>query len=233
MSRRIKMAPRTPGVFLNADYHGRWCALAAWAVDSNHGAAARFALMYALALRRSCVADGRHVTTVRPRVWLVSMPCGAATQRVALIEDSVVLALLQVVDATADKRTPVFPRCPCGSGKSDDWAHSYASRKHYRGTKNFGAMCQTFGLAAAAQWSPLDLYAVSMSVFWATFACSGEDEKELLMRQLGIKSGCRAHYSLRWFMCSEQRLGTLRLDGADTYFTPSEGAAHSEDQAYD
>ncbi len=84
-------------------------------------------------------------------------------------------------------------------------------------------------MAAATRWSPLDLYPVSMSVFRGTFACGAEDEEVLLMRQVGTKSGCRAHYSLRWSTCPAQRLGTLRVDGGDTFFTPLDGSARAED----
>ena len=218
------MAPRTPGCSLCYSYHSNWCELAGWAVASKHGAAARFAIMYSFSMRWPSVADGDHIKYVRPRVWKVTMPCGAETQRASLFEDPLVEMLLDTVGHTAELSTPVFPQLPCGSRHSEVWAHSYASRRCYRGVKNFAALCRRFGVDASVKWSPLDIYAVSMSVYRAMFTWRLEDEEELLCRQLGTRSGCRAHNSLRWFKCPVNAAlheGALRSDGEKTVFTPS------------
>ena len=118
---------------LPEDYLRRWCDLARWAVDSRHGAAARFAIMFALTLRWSPVADRHHIRYERERVWRVVAPKGVETQRVSLFGDELMRALLDTVDATAELHAPVFPRTPCGSRSADSWAHSMASRKQAPG----------------------------------------------------------------------------------------------------
>ena len=170
------MAPRTPGCLLGHSYHSNWCELGEWAIAFRHGAAARFAIMYSFSLRWPSVADGDHLKYVRPRVWKATMPCGAETQRVSLFEDSLVQKLLDTIFRTDEISIPVFPRVPCGSRHSEVWAHSYASRKYHRGVKNFVALCRRFGVDANAKWSPLDIYAVSMSVCHAMFTWEAEDE---------------------------------------------------------
>ena len=216
------MAPRTPGCQLGRSYHSNWRELAGWAIASSHGAAARFAIMFAFSLRWPSVADGEHVKYVRPRVWKVTMPCGAETQRVSLFEDALVEELLDSIRRTAEMPIHVFPKLPCGSRRSEDWAHSYASRNQYRGVKNFVALCRRFDVDANTKWSPLDIYAASMSVFRAMFAWQAGDEDELLCKQLGTKSGCRAHNSLRWFKCpviAALHEGALRSEGQETICT--------------
>ena len=217
------MAPRAAGVELDADYHDRWIKLATWAVNSDHGAAARFAIMFALSLRWPSFADGSHVTRVRARVWQVVMPCGASTQRVALFEDDLVIALLSTVQKTKSFPAPVFPKVPCGSYESEVWAHSCASRKYHRGEKNFAALCRRFNIAATDR--PLDIYAVSVRCFYAMFTWSVEDEDELMAKQFGTKSSYRAHYSLRRFASAAcEHLGDLRSEGGDTFFAPTSDA---------
>ena len=214
------MAPRLPGSTLCHSYHANWCELADWAIASTHGAAACFAIMYAFSMRWPSVADADHIKYVRPRVWNVTMPCGTETQRVSLFVDPQVEKLLFTIGCTAELPTPVFPQVPCGSRQSEVWAHSYASRKHHRGVKNFVARCQRFGVDANARWSPLDIYASSMSVFRAMCSWPPEDEEGLLCKQIGTRSGCRAYNSLRWFKCSaEVHEGELQLDGEETVFT--------------
>ena len=176
------MAPRAAGVELDADYHDRWNKLATWAVNSDHGAAARFAIMFALSLRWPSVADGSRVTRIRARVWQVVMPCSASTQRVALFEDDLVIALLSTVQKTKSFPAPVFPKVPCGSCDSEVWAHSCASRKYHRGEKNFAALCGKVDIGAAER--PLDIYAISIQCFYSVFTWSAEDDG-LMTKQLG------------------------------------------------
>ena len=148
------MAPRTPGRQLSHSYHSNWCDLARWAVASSHGAAARFAIMYAFALRWPSVADGDHIKYARARVWKVTMPCGAETERASLFDDNLVEMLLGTISSMSDISVPVFPQLPCGSRHSEVWAHSYASRKCNRGIKNFAALCRRFGVDANPKWAP-------------------------------------------------------------------------------
>ena len=218
------MAPRTAGTELGSDYLSKWGELARWAVDSCHGAAARFAIMFALALKWPTVADGDHIKYLRRRVWLVTIPSGVETQRVALFDDGLIEELLNTVACTDGLSTPVFPRLPCGSRGSEVWAHTYASRREHRGCKNFVALCRKFGVAAIERWSPLDIYAASMCVFHSLFDWSVDDECKLLSKQLGTQSACRAHYSLHWFRPSsshdsQESIGHLWLDGDDTSFS--------------
>ena len=211
------MAPRVAGVELDADYHHRWRNLATWAVNSDHGAAARFAIMFALSLRWPSVADASHIAHLRHRVWRVIMPCGASTQRVALFEDDIVLALLSAVQKTMSFSAPVFPKVPCGSCDCEVWAHNDASRKHHRGEKNFVSLCRKFGIVAMDR--PLDIYTVSARCFYSLFTWSSEDEDGLMTKQLGIKSACRAHVSLHRFSSAvREHLGDLRSEGEDTFF---------------
>ena len=51
---------RAPCV-LPSDYHNRWVDLAEWSCKHQHGPACRYALMYALTLRRSVLADRMHI----------------------------------------------------------------------------------------------------------------------------------------------------------------------------
>ena len=142
----ITTEPRAPCV-LPEDYLQRWINLAEWSVKHEHGPGARYALMFALTLRRSVLADRAHLTYVSPRVWEVKDRI-CTTQRVALFEDNLMKKLLDLVDATSDFPTPLFPNCACGSGNVDDWAHGLASRKLYRGHTNYQALSVEFHLVA-------------------------------------------------------------------------------------
>ena len=156
------------------------------------------------------------------------MPCGAETQRASLFEETLVEKLLDTILRTGEISIPVFPQVPCGSRHSEVWAYSYASRKCNRGVKNFAALCRRFGVDANAKWAPLDIYAASMSVFCAMFTWQVEDEDELLCKQLGTRSGCRAHNSLRWFTCPVSAAlheGALRSEDGKTIFTSEDSSA--------
>ena len=129
------------------NYLAGWLDLAHWAVNAQHGAAARFAVMYALAFRCTPSADSRHIKYLRPRVWDVSAPKDVHTQRVSLFDDELLTKLLVTIDATAGLHCPVFPRAPCGSQAAGVWAHNMASRKQDHGRKNFAALSERFGVA--------------------------------------------------------------------------------------
>ena len=137
---------------LPEDYLAKWHDLAQWAVDSQHGAAARFAVMYALALRCTPSADSRHIKFVRPRVWHVTAPRDVHTQRVSLFDDELMSRLLATIDATSGLHCPVFPRTPCGSQAADVWAHSMASRKQDHARIFLSHSARDFGMTT---WSPL------------------------------------------------------------------------------
>ena len=151
-----------------SDYLARWQALAQWAVEARHGAACRFAVMYALAMRGTTSADSLHINYVRPRVWHVAAPKDVQSQRVSLFEDNLMRSLLTTIDATAGLHCPVFPRVPCGSQAADVWAHSMASRKQDLAKKNFAALSERFGIALNT-WSPLEIYIAGLSTFRACF----------------------------------------------------------------
>jgi hypothetical protein len=201
------------------DYLARWCDLAQWAVETQHGAAARFAIMYALSLRCTPSADSQHIAYVRPRVWQVSAPKDIQTQRVSLFDDELMRKLLDTVDATAGLHCPVFARTPCGSQSADVWAHSMASRKQDDGRKNFAALSERFGVSLNT-WSPLEIYVASLSSFRACFQWSREHEERLLSNQLGSHPR-RAYYALSWIDLPRdmQKLGTLSIQGDETLFT--------------
>jgi hypothetical protein len=213
---------RAPSV-LPDDYLRRWCGLAQWAVETRHGAAARFAIMYALALRCSPSAESKHIRRVRPRVWHVSAPRGVETQRLSLFDDALMTQLLDTVDATAGMHCPVFPRTPCGSQAADVWAHSMASRKQDHGRKNFAALSERFGVSLNT-WSPLEIYIAGLSSFRACFQWEREHEDRLLSNQLGSHPR-RAYYALSWLQLPRgmKRLGKLSIlttgQGDETLFT--------------
>ena len=146
---------RVPCV-LPTDYHKRWLELAEWSCRHQHGPASRYAIMYALTLRRSVLADRTHITYMSHRVWEVKDRL-ATSPRVALFDDKLVERLLDNIDNTADFPTPLFSNCACGSHRTDDWAHGLASRKLYRGHTNFQALSATFNIAAGPQWTPLEI----------------------------------------------------------------------------
>jgi len=201
---------------LPEDYLPRWRELARWAVDNRHGCAARFAIMFALALRCSPGADSGHITYVRPRVWHVSAPRGVETQRASLFDDELMKGLLITVDATAGMRCPVFPRTPCGSQAPDVWAHSMASRRQDYGRKNFAALSDKFRVSLRT-WSPLEIYIAGLSSFRAYFQWRREDEERLLTNQLGSHPR-RAYYALSWLELPNvmPSIGTLSIEGDET-----------------
>ena len=204
---------------LQSDYLARWQALAQWAVEQQHGAACRFAVMYALALRCTPGADSQHITYVRPRVWDVSAPKHIRSQRVSLFDDELMTKLLATIDATAGLRCPVFPRTPCGSQSADVWAHSMASRKQDLARKNFAALSERFGVALST-WSPLEIYIAGLSTFRACFQWDREHEEKMLSNQLGSHPR-RVYYALSWVDRPQgmQKLGELSIEGGETLFT--------------
>lgn len=217
---------------LPSDYLARWQALAQWAIEQQHGAACRFAVMYALALRCTPGADSQHITYVRPRVWCVAAPKGVQSQRVSLFDDDLMTSLLATIDATAGLHSPVFPRVPCGSQAAEIWAHSMASRKQDFARKNFAALSERFGVALS-KWSPLDIYTAGLSTFRVCFHWHRTQEERLLANQLGAHPR-RVYYALSWidFPQGMQKLGELSLDEAgETLF--SAAAAEGNDVASD
>jgi hypothetical protein len=198
------------------DLLARWCELAKWAVLNRHGAAAKFAAMFALCLQRPMSANARYVQYVRPRIWQVTTPYGTSTQRAALFDDELIEALLNTIDLTAELPTPVFPRAPCGSNDTDVWAHSFASRKRHRGLKNFPALCSDFGLWPLKY--PFEIYQLSMYAFVCAFALRESDRRSLLAFQLGSKRAPSA-LCVPWFAQPlTERIGELRIEGGDTFF---------------
>ena len=206
---------RAPSI-VPSDYLARWQALAQWAVETRHGAACRFAVMYALAMRGTTSADSLHINYVRPRVWHVAAPKDVLSQRVSLFEDNLMRSLLTTIDATAGLHCPVFPRVPCGSQAADVWAHSMSSRKQDLAKKNFAALSERFGVALNT-WSPLEIYIAGLSTFRACFQCNREHEEKLLSNQLGSHPR-RMYYALSWVDLPRdmRKLGTLSTEGGET-----------------
>ena len=204
---------------LPEDYLAKWHDLAQWAVDSQHGAAARFAVMYALALRCTPSADSRHIKCIRPRVWHVTAPRDVHTQRVSLFDDELMSRLLATIDATSGLHCPVFPRTPCGSQAADVWAHSMASRKQDHARKNFAALSERFGVALNT-WSPLEIYIAGLSTVRACFHCDRTQEERLLANQLGSHPR-RVYYALSWIDLPRdmRKLGVLSIVEGETLFT--------------
>lgn len=193
-----------------SDYLARWQALAQWAVDARHGAACRFAVMYALAMRGTTSADSLHINYVRPRVWHVAAPKDVQSQRVSLFEDKFMRSLLTTIDATAGLHCPVFPRVPCGSQAADVWAHSMASRKQNLAKKNFAALSERCGIALA-------IYIAGLSTFRACFHWDRTHEERLLADQLGAHPR-RVYYALSWVELPQgmRKLGELSVEDGDT-----------------
>ncbi len=204
---------------LPQDYLARWRELAQWALRAKHGAACRFAVMYALTLRCSASADNQHITYLRPRVWRVAAPRDVHTQRVSLFDDELMTRLLSNIDATAGLHCPVFPRAPCGSQSADVWAHSMASRKQDHARKNFAALSERFGVALNT-WSPLEIYIAGLSTFRASFQWDRAHEERLLSNQLGSHPR-RCYYALSWIDLPRDmlKLGQLSIQGEDTSYT--------------
>ena len=210
-------AGRTP-CELPGDYQQHWRDLAEWSIKHLHGPSARYALMFALCLRRSVLADRAHITYVSPRVWEVrDRVC--TSQRLSLFDDALTRVLLDTVDTTTDFPTPLFPNCACGSHRTDDWAHGLASRKLYRGHTNFQALSVEFKIEAGPQWTPLEIYLVSLCIFRNTVATVPRDECELLMNQLGVKLPRNVFHHAHWFKCAQTvPTGTANIVDGQTRF---------------
>ena len=163
----------------------RWSSAASWAIEAQHGAAATFCIMFALCLQRPSFANGRCVEHVRPRIWKVTTTYGMPTQKVSLFKDDAIDSLLNVISGPEGLLSPVYPKAPCRSNEADVWAHSYASRRHHRGVKNFAAFIADFGLDVQ---SPMDIYKIGLHTFWQAFRIREVDSKELLASQLGRPS---------------------------------------------
>ena len=95
---------------LPSDYFSRWSKLANWAVEQGHGAAAKFALMFSLALRWPTVADEEHIAWHRSRVWPVTIPNGACSERISLFDDDLMGSLLETIAKTRGCPIPVFSK---------------------------------------------------------------------------------------------------------------------------
>ena len=174
--------------------------------------------MYSLSTRFSSACDRDHTRFVRPRVWLVSAPRDAVSQRVALFDDGLMNELLDCVAKTDGWRISTFPVSPCGSQLADVWAHTMASRKQHRGLKNFASLSQTFGVTMPGQWSPLEIHIVSLSVMRSMFRFAPEDECALLSKQIGNTHPRRALFASRWYRSPElEPEGTLTSADEDTY----------------
>ena len=210
------------------DYHKRWLELAEWSCKHQHGPASRYAIMYALTLRRSVLADRAHITYISPRVWEVKDRL-VTSQRIALFDDKLVELLLDNIDNTADFPTPLFPNCACGSHRTDDWAHGLASRRLYRGHTNFQALSSEFNIAAGPQWTPLEIYLVSLCILRNSITFAPHDDCTMLMHQLGVKLPKNVFLHAHWFRMEGLTLvGTAAIKaslggGGQTTFTP-----HSE-----
>ncbi len=222
---------RTPCV-LPEDYLQRWHDMAEWSIKHEHGPAARYALMFALTLRRSVLADRAHITYVSPRIWEVKDRL-CTSQRVAIFSDGLMHKLLDLVDATADYPTPLFPHCACGSHRTDEWAHGLASRKLYRGHTNFQALCVEFNIEAGPKWTPLEIYLVSLCVFRTRFKMIPHDECRLLMNQLGLATPKQVFYHSHWFQCANESspFGCVGIKDRQTVFTPESQTVFSVLQA--
>ena len=163
----------------------RWLSAAAWAIDKQHGAAATFCLMFALCLQRPSFAHAHCLELLRPRVWQVTTSYGTSTQKASLFDDDVMKSLLEVVSASEGLLAPVYPKAPCRSNEADVWAHSFASRRHHRGRKNFGAFVADFCLDVQ---SPMDIYKIGLHTFWQAFRIREIYSKDLLASQIGRPS---------------------------------------------
>jgi hypothetical protein len=128
--------------------------------------------------------------------------------------------LLQNIDNTADFPTPLFPNCACGSHRTDDWAHGLASRRHYRGQTNFQALTGKFSVAAGPQWTPLEIFLVSLCTLRNSVSFAPHDECQLLMNQLGVKLPKNVFHHTHWF-----RLESLTPFGSACIKAPLGGGA--------
>ena len=190
----------------------RWLAAATWAIEAQHGACAAFCLMFALCLQRPSFANARCVTYMRPRVWRVTTSYGTSTQKVSLFEDGAIESILMVICDTDNSEAPVYPKIPCRSTDADVWAHSFASRRHHRGKKNFAAFVSDFGIGPLQ--SPMDVYKRGLGTFWSAFLIRDADSSELLASQLGRQ---RAPWSQPVVQHNGSEDGELSIIGGDTY----------------
>ena len=203
---------------LAEDYTERWIALADWSLQKHHGPGARYAIMFALTLRRSGLADKAHISHVSPRIWQVKDTI-RTSERACIFEDDLTQRLLDLVAITSDFPTPLFPNCVCGSKNVDDWAHGLASRKLYRGHTNFQALSVEFGLAVKPKWTPVDIFLVSLCIFRNMFLMAPHEECGLLMNQLGVSTSKTVLNKSRLFGCEYTRhIGALKHDAGHTLF---------------
>ena len=203
---------------LPKEYHERWRELAEWSCQQQHGPTSRYAIMYALTLRRSVLADRAHITYVSPHVWEVKDRLVTA-QRIALFDDKLVESLLNNVDRTADFPTPLFPNSPCGSHRTDAWAHGLASRKLDRGHTNFQAISKKLNVAARPQWTPLEIYLVSLCVLRNSIMIAPYDECAMLMHQLGVQLPKNVFHHAHWFrMESAAPIGSAIIKDGQTVY---------------
>ena len=199
-----------------ADLLARWDTLGRWAVKGQHGVAAKLTVMFALSLQRPTSAHATSIQYLRPRVWVVSTPYGASTQRAALLDDELVGELLTTIGATEGCPTPVFPKTPCGSTDIDGWVHAMASRRGHRGMKNFVALLVDFSLPALK--SPFEIYRLSMFCFTCCFTINDRDRRALLASQQGCKRAPPAPH-LYWLpQTIVEPFGELSIEGRDTLF---------------
>ena len=204
------------------DYIDRWVELAKWSLEKQHGPSARYSLMFALSLRRSALADKAHIRHVSHRVWQVNDTI-LTSDWVSLFEDDLTHRLLGLVDITSEFPTPLFPKCPCGSGKTDDWAHGLASRKLYRGHTNFQALSVEFDLPIGPAWTPQDIYMVSMCLYRHSFRLAPNDYCDLLMNQLGVSTSKNVFHNSNVFGCARSpNLGSLSMESGKIIFHPNE-----------
>ncbi len=83
---------RTPTLLPNG-YLQHWLDLARWSIAQSHGPAARYAVMFALPLRRSALACSKHVNHVSHRVWEVKTRAGRELH-ISLFDGKMINALL-------------------------------------------------------------------------------------------------------------------------------------------
>ncbi len=179
---------------LPEDYHSRWETLAKHGLEHQHGQLCRLALMYGLTLRRGLAAEESQVKYVGPRVWEAEGSRRHRSERVALFDDSVIEALLDIVKQTEDYPTPTFPKVACGSAAPEVWCHSLASRKEYRGKTNFEAVVDHFRLSPCGKLAPNEIYLVAAGVFRGRFSFDYADAARILSSQLGLKTVKMAFY---------------------------------------
>ena len=198
----------------------RWLSAASWAIGAQHGAATTFCLMFALCLQRPSFANGRFVEHARPRIWKITTSYGTSTEKVSLFEDDAIESLLNVISGTEGLLSPVYPKAPCRSNEADVWAHSYASRRHHRGVKNFAAFVADFGLDVQ---SPMDIYKIGLHTYWQAFRIRDVESEELLASQLGRPSRPPWAPPVATHNCY---IGELSIRDGNTIFIKNEAPTH-------